>query len=527
MYKVLIVDDEPFILDGLESMINWEEIGLEVAGKALDGAEAIKLLEDININIVITDIKMSNLSGIDLIKQTKGIRSNIKFIILSGYNDFEYVKEAVKLGIENYLLKPVNKEELKSTLMNTVDKIEIELYKEIHQRADMSILKQNILYRWVTDNISYDELSEKSSFINIDLNCESFYVGMVKVLYNNSTLKSNDDTSAMHFAVFNICNKLISERNMGISFCDLNGFIVLVFMVDNAGKKLIGDVLTECIKNINTFLKLDVFITLGIMQTECDNIHLSYNSAKRLQDYYLVSTPNSIIKHEEVIKSAENISDTVKIDYPALSIILASRKMEGIPNFIEGIFDQFMQNSAVSRHFVQYIAMEILFYINNYIKENKSGSIIRFESTKGLFESIFDLKMLKEVKQWLQAVLNTTIEFLIAEDENTPPLIKQVLHYININYSKDISMKGLADTFNINAAYLGQLLKKETGELFSDYLNKTRVEKAKELLLTTDLKASKIAEKTGYSDDNYFFKAFKKISGITPMEFRNREKQTP
>jgi two-component system, response regulator YesN len=283
MYKVLIADDEPLILEGIESIINWEEMGLEIVGKVLDGSEAIKVAERTKVDIIITDIKMPVMDGLELIRTVRDKGLNSKFVILSGYNDFEYVKKAITLGIENYLLKPVNKDEMKSTLINTIEKIENELLQKIHQREDMNVLKQNLLYRWVTNAISIDELLDKSELVGISLNYQQFAVSIVKILHNKkSSSKYQNNSSLMVFAVYNICSEIISQGNSGICFCDLSGNVVLVFMDGNLDKGQMNQVLENCMANINKYLELDIFISTGEIQPDLDSVHLSYAQSREL-----------------------------------------------------------------------------------------------------------------------------------------------------------------------------------------------------------------------------------------------------
>jgi two-component system, response regulator YesN len=141
MYKVFIVDDEPLILEGLHHIINWEAQELEIIGTAINGNDALEKMKTLKVDIILTDIRMPETDGLELIRKTKETNPCIKYIIMSGYDDFEYLKECIKLGIENYLLKPINQEELLSTLVNTVDKIENDLFKKSYLNNDTSSLE--------------------------------------------------------------------------------------------------------------------------------------------------------------------------------------------------------------------------------------------------------------------------------------------------------------------------------------------------------------------------------------------------
>jgi two-component system, response regulator YesN len=234
---------------------------------------------------------------------------------------------------------------------------------------------------------------------------------------------------------------------------------------------------------------------------------------------------NTRIDYEIIGNSSVDGNKINEIDIKCLQDIIISKNKDRITDFLDAIFNRPELSPALSRPFVQSIAVEILFSIINYIKKNSGGSAPRFENLKMSFSSSLSVKSLEDVRKWLQQVLSATIDFISSEEANANPLVKQVLTYINANYTKELSMKSLSDTFKVNAAHLGQLLKKETGEMFSDYLNRIRVEKAMELLSNTDLKAGKISEMVGYLDSNHFFKCFKKVTGISPTEYRNRDGQ--
>lgn len=416
MYKVLIVDDEPLILEGLKHIIDWEGHGLEIVGEACYGTEAIEILNKTKVHILITDIKMPFMNGLELIRHIREKELNIKCIILSGYDDFEYVKEAAKLGIENYILKPVSEDELLSTLVTTLAKIESELHKQIEIRENNQILRENILYRWVTNNISSEELVKRADFLGISLKSDSYLAIVVSKL-----LRSVDGSSCpiaddhlLKYAVGNIISQTLTEEGLPFAlFHDLEGDIVLLLAGQAAreDRSVLMEALKKCSENMRKFLKITAFMTAGSLETDVKSVHHSYTRAKRLQDDNLIPPSIGIIFWDEIEGSME---------------------------------------------------------------ENKGGSII-----------------------------------------------KKVLGYIRNQYAADINLKTIAYEFDINPGYLGQLFKKETGDTFPNYLNKFRVEKAKELLANTSLKASEVSERIGYANNsNYFYTVFKKITGMSPSEFK-------
>lgn len=523
MYKVLIVDDEPTILKGLRCIINWEEFGLEIAGQASNGIEAIEIIENLRIDILITDIKMPELNGLELIRYVNDKGLNFKFIVLSGYDDFEFVKEAAKLGIENYLLKPINVDELTSTLINAVNKIESELNKQIVLKKGLDILRDNILYRLVTDDIEEEELLERSSLLNIDLNGTEFLVAIVKIV--PSTTKKDSlkiqGKSLLGTAIQNICNEIISYSHSGISFCDFDGDVIIVFIDHMArNKKTLDRILGKFIEHINQSLGLDVFITTGSFENKYLDLHKSYASAKMLQEYCLILPPNRIVFYDEISQPRLRKQKDINIDFHILNNFIVKKDKASVVNFIDDNYNLLYEIDGLTPLYVQNLTMEFLLHIVETIRVLGNNPDILFINFKDMFSSIFDINTIELLKEQLKIMATQCIDFLITENEKASPIVKKALEYIQNNYSKDINLKTISSSFNTSAAYLGYLFKKEVGETFTNCLNKIRIEKAKELLLNTNMRINEISENVGYVNTNYFFTIFKKITGISPSEFK-------
>ena len=169
MYKVMLADDENLILQGLENIIEWEELGLEIVNKASNGQEAIDKFKENPVDIVVTDINMPQVTGLELLKELKKINSDVKFIILSGYDDFSYAKKAIELGVENYMLKPIDEEELEKTLKNTINKI-----KQEKEENKSSLGKHNILIKLIKGKLDQGEIEENKECFYMNLNSERY-----------------------------------------------------------------------------------------------------------------------------------------------------------------------------------------------------------------------------------------------------------------------------------------------------------------------------------------------------------------
>ncbi|WP_285229350.1 response regulator [Paenibacillus polymyxa] len=180
MYKVFIVDDEPFIIEGLYDIVDWSSFGMEIVSHAGNGQAALQALTSQPVDILITDISMPLMNGLDLIREARRVKPELKVIILSGFNEFEYLKEGMQLGIENYLLKPINVEELESTLSNTASKLDHTLSPQADDAYGIQILKDNILHRWLTGQIAATEFEERAQFMNLSLDAPDVAVAILR-----------------------------------------------------------------------------------------------------------------------------------------------------------------------------------------------------------------------------------------------------------------------------------------------------------------------------------------------------------
>jgi len=418
MYKVLIVDDEPFILDGLPYVIDWEEHGAEIVASARSGEEALAILEQMTIHIVMTDIKMPGMDGLQLIEQARSRGLNAKFIVLSGYDEFELVKKAVIYGVENYLLKPLEEEELSDTLLTTIEKLEHELHLSIQNKQNYSIVKENILYRWISGQIGHEELVSRAEFLGIKLDYRHFQAGVVHLLPASAEPGAAPSPSEpsydplrgpLSFAILNICAETIGNCGNCLLFSGMNGAPILLFAwnEDDAPEpQQLDALLMQSVANVRSYLKLDITISLGSVQHDYRTVQQSYREAREAGNRLGEQRPSTA----------------------ASSALLDAH-----------------------------------------------------------------------------------------------PAIMRVVEYVDKHYAEEMSLKTLSQHFNLNAAYLGQLFKKATGDMFSNYLSRIRIEQAKHLLITSQLKASEIALAVGFSNLQYFSNVFYKYTGAYPTDFKRQQ----
>jgi two-component system response regulator YesN len=522
---MVIVDDEPFIIEGLKRLADWEDYGVEITAHAFNGSAALDIIKKSPVDILVTDLKMPKMDGLELIRNVRKLDLDIRVIVLSGYNDFEYVKESLKYGIENYILKPVNEDELISTVKNTIAKIDDNINKLRMYQNNITLLRENVLYRWVSGGISSDELVQRSGFLGIDLGGSEYMVAVLRILSEQDPHEITFDRALSSDEVRGIGSRTLGRIKNNAMFYGLKKDIVFIFYgshgaIDGIDTEKIKEAARGCIAKINAELDVDCFITLGNVAGSYKDVSRSYEAALETQEYFLIFKQNNVIDSREIAARQQSFQHSdVKIDFAAFKNLVLSHKTEELSSFIDALYGELSGIEGMTPNYLQNTAMELLFYIINFLKTIRIDTDHLYSDMKKI--NISRINTIKELTDSIKNICASIIELLSLKENRTSPLINGVLSHISNNYAGEISLKTLSQIFNCNANYLGQVFKTEIGEFFTDFLNRFRIEKACGLLAGEHLKASEVSGMVGYIDQNYFYKAFKKYTGISPSEYKN------
>lgn len=532
MYKVMIVDDEPVILEGLKIVVNWDEYGLKIAGEASNGQSALQQLKSSKYHILITDIRMPEMDGIELIKAARKLDRNLKVIILSGYNDFKQVKEAAKLGIENYLMKPVDEEELSYTLAETVRKLENELFLTIDLENPSNILRQNILNRWVTAGITFQELQSRADILNIRLDHAYYMVSTIKVLdpFTDRASRSEwqpKDKELACFAAANVCSELLKADWEIEIFSGPDHQIVMILHSNSPIERSdFKKSLEKCIHEIHKLLKLDVFATLGSIEEDAERVGDSYAAAASLQDYRMILGPNRVWGEQDVYRFEEGSGVFEAPDYDKMTNLVLALDYTSVCAFLDDIFGKLESFSGVSPMFLKTMATEILLSMCSATKDLKEEFWYSGKMAEEVINRFSHYVTLQQLNHALKRAAGLVIERLSRLHTDMNPLVIRTVKYIEENYMHEISLKTISDLFNTNSIYLGQIFKNELGEVFSHYLSRYRINRAKEMLRSSALSINEISGKVGFQNPSYFISTFRKLAGSSPAEYRKSLLQT-
>lgn len=505
MYKVFIVDDEPFIVEGLYDIVDWPLFGLEIVGHAENGLQALEALKTTPADLLITDISMPVMDGLSLISEVRKLHAEMKVIILSGFNEFDYLKEGMRLGIENYLLKPINVEELESTLRNTVQKLDRIQPKEQYDDYDVQILKDNTLYRWLNGQIAAPEFAERAGLLDLELRAPYFAVCVLRTKANLSVL-------------FERVTGFLDTRDEQATLCrDVDGDLVLIASL--AGQEDGRKAFTHLVEDLSMELSVmsrPVHIGMGRVEPVSEEASLSYKEAKRALEYYIVYPERLFIEYGQLERGRGLSFSSHSMPWAEYSKLILSGDIEELKKNIRDDFEQLKQGEGVSPDDLQSAAMELVIRFKMELQEIKlTEEADSFKQALGQIQSSQSFDGLVEI---LEEVADITVNSLMRDVKS--PVVHQVLNYIHSHYAEELSLKTLGAHYHIHPVYLGQLFLKETGGTFAEYINKYRIEKAKELLKVTNHKVHEIARNVGYWEIGYFYKQFRKYVGISPTDFK-------
>ena len=502
MYKVLLADDEPLITLGLQALVDWEDYGFEIVYTAESGEEALAYLQEHQIDLLITDIRMLEMSGLELIVEAKNSQPRMKSIVLTGYQEFDYIKEGLRLGIENYLVKPVDEEELLLSVQNIGRKLNLASVEEAHIPSEDSItLMDNTLWRFLNGEIEKNDCLERLAFYNIEFHEPYYAVSILSFEYFQDTV------------VTKRIRDFIEEQYNAVCLYSPNQELIVIF----------GGMSKQDVVNQNQCLVENLgdsqwgtgsfYVSMGRTISAIEALEESFSLAREHNLMQLYLEPNVLISDGLAINRQEEVKRKQEFKESLVKALLHAD--EGALDMIDVFLDSVTKKSKyISPQVAKKYVLDMMSYIHYSIQPDELP----------LYTASVERMVYATTIQQLKVILQEYCQELMLTIQNKghmrSPIVQNVLNYIHTHYDEGLSLKTLGQQFHVNTIYLGQLFQKEVGVVFSDYLNHYRLEKAKELLKTSHFRAGEIGKKVGYSDSTYFYKQFRRVVGITPSEWR-------
>jgi two-component system, response regulator YesN len=534
----MIVDDEFFICDGLMSF-HWKELGFEAVGSTYNGEEALELLEKELVDVIITDIKMPFMDGIELIKRVSSQYPKIKIVLLTGYKEFDYAKAAIKSGVSEYLLKPVNLNELTTLFMNLKKELDEEskipqmlrtYEKQINE--SLPLAAEKFLKDIVEEKVyNLEEINEKINLLELNLNYK-FYSCAIFQSKHISDYWQNERNSSM----FQNINQYLKANNLGYYFINHNFEIVVFFNFDvpehfASSEEYLKEVIETLRVLISETLKE---IPLGELWVGAGNPYKNILSAVSSYKEAMVCLKRRYFDTENTLFCSwiYNISSTLAVEYPyetenlLIDSIIEGNSEESLKHFKQ-LWKTISPNlNCIDPETIQDYTIQLLNMIDRRL--NKHGTSIRecvqvLPPFTSFVSGIKSFEVLEScMENMVSKICEVTSKINHRVNSSSHLSIQRAKKYIEENYTKKITLNQVADMVFLNPSYFSIQYKKETGLNFVDYLKELRISKAKELLKRFDLKIYEIGNLVGYEDATYFANTFKSCTGITPLEYRRR-----
>ena len=545
MLKIFLAEDEVIVRETIKRMIPWEDLGFELVGEAADGEMALPLLLRQKPDLLITDIKMPFMDGLTLAKVAKKEIPGLKVVILSGYDDFNYAKQAINIGVEDYLLKPITKNALIERLTEIRsryehEKTQKEYYEKFHR--EMQAYEKNssrdFFEALVSGSMDMIEIYRRSEKLGLDIVAEAYNVLIFTMNCEEDFSGQREGYSEWEAESLELLEEFFSENTSAMLFrCNIFSYGVLI----KGQKETIEENTRSCVSEIQRILdrkeqKRQWFVAVGEPVERLSQIQKSYYSASRAFSQRYLYDENILYYDEMASMEKKNVTEDdstylQKVDVNALNPailqkFLSNGFLEETENFVKDYFYAIGQEPLESLVFRNYVTLNVRFSVMSFLKEIGCDTrTLEQEDTEDVLSE--SSKSLENAIAYAEKIISQAIAL---RDQNSGnknrSILKTAVDFIDSHYmEEDMSLNKAANAANVSANHFSALFSQNMGQTFIEYLTNLRMNKAKEYLRCTSMRSSEIAGEIGYKDAHYFSYLFKKTQGMTPSDYRKAREE--
>lgn len=513
VYRILVVDDEAIIREGIKCLFDYEALGFTICGEATTGEQAYSQIMALQPDVVLMDIRMPGMSGLDVVKKVRQEGFSGKIVIVSSYTDFSYAQEAMRQGVQHYLTKPIDEDELEQVLREFRDALDqaqlaVSTSRHYRQKARYSIIRD------ILQNEA--ELSQLNlSDLHLDTDC-------FRVIIAEKYRHTSPDPQRSF-------EELLCLPNQDFSAYDrvqLHGCLVYL-LKGSAVNQRFTQRLRQCADDTHAILP-ELFLAVGRPVSTVSQIHLSYADAARLQSRRFFTR-----QRNHVAEDADPAQETAPQPFISNDHLqqysgqilgcLQSFNRQLLTEIVEQLQAQLCASSDTVDSAKLFLAALYL-QIKNQMNHLYPNDGIPFSANADIIAAIERSCYLHEITDLFMQQFEVIMSAI--GTSNRDSVLDEILNYIHHNYASNITLEDISQLFGYNRSYLGKIFSKKMGQNFNSYIDQVRIERSKELLLSDDSKVYSIAARVGYKNVDYFHIKFKKYVGISPAEFRKRQKDS-
>ncbi|MGO4495240.1 response regulator [Paenibacillus sp. 2RAB27] len=537
--KVMVIDDEAIVIKGLSMLIPWGEYGFEWLPPAENGRKALEQMACLMPHLIIVDCQMPIMGGVELLTEIRNRKWSMKSIILSGHDEFDYVRQALQLGASDYLLKPPDTDMMLEVLIKIKKEWEEENQRNHQLQENMPLIRDRFL-RSLLEGARLNEklFREKTAYLKVPLTVEPFRIVLLQIEQDPETLRNYnyEDQQLMNFAIQNITEETLQRWENKCIFLKKSGQFVMIINMSFAMEELRRD-LQHLVINIKQTLKY--FVTVGISAHNEQLVlegKMAYEQAQMALEYKYYTGPNEVIfiddldwemskskrkndGRESLITEAST-AEEISTAYERLRMALKIGNLQELEDWMHSFFNE-LQEKEITIPLTKTESLQAMIYSASVISELHPKMQLDHLLTAEQIQYVVAAATLQELSQicktFLRHLLKLTVDLRKSGKNNVVEAAKTMLE---TKYASNLSLDTIAKEVFVSPVYLSFLFKQVEGINLTDYVTQVRMDKAKELLLGSNLKTYEIANQVGYQDEKYFSRLFKKKIGMTPTEFR-------
>lgn len=526
MLRIMIADDEYLVIESFKHIVERYTNGVEIVATASSGREAIVLAERFRPDLIFMDIRMPGINGMEAIRSIRETNKIVQFVIISAYEQFNFAREGIGLGVLEYLTKPFGREQI----VELIEKVKLQLDEKrqalnrevvLKERLNkiLPFIENQLIYSYLYHGVKFEELEFYEDLFGVNLS-QGYVVTAVSNTDITGDLESSLAFSLERQKLLNDFSYEVKTRLLGLSgppFLDR----VVIYVPVNSDRNAYEvrneaiDVMNNISDLLNSKLKVPYQIGIGKIYA-IKQMYTSYKEAMAACNLM----PAEKVVHIEDVTSSEDGRISYNVNYKEQ---LTSYYLKGDTTGLENLIDECLSELLEQTDSIQHIKaklMELIFSVKKADPRKDFGT--DFEDDQFLHRFI-DANQVSDLKKILYDYLLMEMKENAIKKENTHHgVISKAMTYIDQNYSNNISLNDVAESINMSYFYFSRLFKESTGKSFSDYLTEYRIEKSIVLMMDDELSIKQISYDIGYNDPNYFSKIFKKLKGLTPTDYRGR-----
>ena len=536
MYKLMAIDDEYWMRKYLRENIDWKAYGLQMAGEAEDAEEALEMLAEMHVDIIIVDINMPGLNGIEFSEIMIKKFSHIKVILISGYKDFEYARRAVSLGVMDYILKPVEEEKLISVIRRAVRELDDLKASRLKEEKNsqiagigLDLLRQKFYEDLLQKELEIGNIVENTNILQLDLQPGFKYMVLIMEIDNFSSTDATDaDIFAIKSEIIRLTGELLDKFGRKVTIDNEGALYAVILEICPNEEDMeirerligVGEIICKAVAELG---KKTVTIGMGKVVDDLSKLRSSYISACDSLESKFYAGGNRILTDPV---RASNGTKKVIFNKIAVNNIVKGIRMsekEVIGDILSRLKSMVSQNSGAEPNYVRRAVIhfmdEILYLLVSTVQDGQNNMFEDLDVSPVIYKSETVDEIFSLIQEWIHAIINRLAQ---QKKNGTAKIVQDVLDMVRNRFQEDLFLDKVALEVGVHPSYLCRIFKKETGENLIHYTMNYRIEKAKQLLYDTNIKIYEVAFMVGYENIKTFTRIFKNITGITPKEYRER-----